>query len=70
MEVQETIFWQAFYPLSSPSPGDENKKILLDLGALDGLLRLINHEDRIVRRNACMCIGVMSTHGEWAARTG
>ena len=43
--------------------GDENKKALLDLDAVDGLLKLVQHEDRIVRRNACMALGVMASYG-------
>lgn len=44
--------------------GDENKKLLLDLGAVDALLKLVQHEDRIIRRNACMALGVMALHSE------
>ncbi|CAH1777612.1 unnamed protein product [Owenia fusiformis] len=43
---------------------DENKKVLLDLGAVDPLLRLAQCEDRIVRRNASMALGVMTAHAE------
>lgn len=42
--------------------GDENKKQLLDLGAIEALLKLMQSEDRIVRRNACMAMGVMTAH--------
>ena len=42
--------------------GDENKKQLLDLGAAEALLKLLASEDRIVRRNACMAIGVLTAH--------
>ncbi|GFR96234.1 armadillo repeat-containing protein 3 [Elysia marginata] len=38
---------------------DENKKLLLDLGAVDPLLNLIAGEDRTVRRHAIMALGVM-----------
>ncbi|XP_067661533.1 armadillo repeat-containing protein 3-like [Haliotis asinina] len=41
---------------------DENKKTLLDLDAIDPLLRLVQGEDRTVRRNACMALGVMCAH--------
>ncbi|XP_061165179.1 armadillo repeat-containing protein 3-like isoform X5 [Saccostrea echinata] len=41
---------------------DENKKQLLDLGAGEALLKLMQSEDRIVRRNACMALGVMTAH--------
>ncbi|KAL5011438.1 hypothetical protein ScPMuIL_009989 [Solemya velum] len=44
--------------------GDENKKQLLDLGCMDPLLRLMQSEDRIVRRNACMAVGSMTGHGD------
>ncbi|KAK3099626.1 hypothetical protein FSP39_007188 [Pinctada imbricata] len=43
---------------------DENKKMLLDLGAGEALLKLMQSEDRIVRRNACMAIGVMTAHSD------
>ncbi|XP_062608563.1 armadillo repeat-containing protein 3-like isoform X1 [Saccostrea cucullata] len=41
---------------------DENKKQLLDLGAGEALLKLMQSEDRIVRRNACMALGVMTAN--------
>ena len=53
---------QALFRLSFV--GDENRKALLDLGAVDHLLRLIGHDDRIVRRNACMVFGLMTSNGE------
>ncbi|XP_064608678.1 LOW QUALITY PROTEIN: armadillo repeat-containing protein 3-like [Liolophura sinensis] len=43
---------------------DDNKKNLLDLGAVDSLLKLIQHEDRIVRRNACSAFSVLTAHPE------
>lgn len=43
---------------------DENKKLLLDLHAVDHLLKLVQHEERIVRRNAIMALGVMAAHVE------
>lgn len=43
---------------------DENKKQLLDLGAVDSLLPLMSSEDRIVRRNSCMALSVMTAHPE------
>ncbi|XP_052795764.1 armadillo repeat-containing protein 3-like isoform X3 [Mya arenaria] len=43
---------------------DENKKQLLDLGAVEHLLALMQSEDKIVRRNACMAVGVMTAHPE------
>ena len=42
--------------------GDENKKQLLDLNAVEHLLALMQSEDKIVRRNACMAVGVMTAH--------
>ena len=45
------------------SAGEDNKKVLLDLGAVDYFLKLLQHEDRIVRRNACMAFGLMTSHG-------
>ncbi|XP_013381649.1 armadillo repeat-containing protein 3 isoform X2 [Lingula anatina] len=41
---------------------DENKKVLMDLGAVEKMLKLMQSEDRIVRRNALMAFGVMSAH--------
>ncbi|XP_053398828.1 armadillo repeat-containing protein 3-like isoform X3 [Mercenaria mercenaria] len=41
---------------------DENKKQLLDLNAVEHLLALMQSEDKIVRRNACMAVGVMTAH--------
>ena len=42
--------------------GDENKKQLLDLGAMEHVLHLMQSEDKIVRRNSCMVTGVMTAH--------
>ncbi|XP_033021059.1 armadillo repeat-containing protein 3 isoform X2 [Lacerta agilis] len=44
--------------------GEENKLTLLDLGALEPLFKLVTHEDPIVRRNATMVVGVMSSHND------
>ncbi|XP_060595382.1 armadillo repeat-containing protein 3-like isoform X3 [Ruditapes philippinarum] len=41
---------------------DENKKQLLDLNAVEHLLALMQSEDKIVRRNAVMAVGVMTAH--------
>ncbi|KAJ1210723.1 hypothetical protein NDU88_006085 [Pleurodeles waltl] len=41
---------------------DENKLLLLDLGALSPLLNLISHEDKIVRRNATTVLGTLAGH--------
>lgn len=44
--------------------GDENKVSLLGLGALDPLRQLIAHNNKLVRRNAFMALGIMATSGE------
>ncbi|TRZ00312.1 hypothetical protein DNTS_009909 [Danionella cerebrum] len=44
--------------------GDENKQALMRLGAIEPLSRLISHEDRIVRRNSVMALGVMASNNE------
>ncbi|XP_026056789.1 armadillo repeat-containing protein 3 [Carassius auratus] len=44
--------------------GDENKTSLMCLGAVEPLSRLISHEDRTVRRNAVMALGVMASNNE------
>ncbi|KAL8622228.1 hypothetical protein ACOMHN_043751 [Nucella lapillus] len=41
---------------------EENKKLLLDLNAVDSLLRLMQAEDVNVRRSATMALGVMCQH--------
>ncbi|XP_076467502.1 armadillo repeat-containing protein 3-like isoform X2 [Babylonia areolata] len=41
---------------------EENKKLLLDLNAVDFLLKLVQAEDVNVRRNATMALGVMCQH--------
>ena len=42
--------------------GDENKKMMLDLDAVDPLLKLISYEDKAVRRNAIMALSLMAGH--------
>lgn len=42
--------------------GDENKTSLMCLGAIEPLSRLISHEDKTVRRNAVMALGVMASN--------
>ena len=42
--------------------GEENKKLLLDLQAVDPLLTLMQGEDATVRRHATMALGVMCQH--------
>uniref|UniRef100_A0AAR2LBN5 ARMC5-like ARM-repeats domain-containing protein n=1 Tax=Pygocentrus nattereri TaxID=42514 RepID=A0AAR2LBN5_PYGNA len=44
--------------------GDENRSSLLGLGAMEPLTRLISHEDKTVRRNAFMAVGVMASNSE------
>ncbi|KAK3599496.1 hypothetical protein CHS0354_006630 [Potamilus streckersoni] len=41
---------------------DDNRKLLLELGAVDSLLRLLRSEDKIVRRNSCMALSSMTSH--------
>uniref|UniRef100_A0A3Q1FKK5 Armadillo repeat containing 3 n=1 Tax=Acanthochromis polyacanthus TaxID=80966 RepID=A0A3Q1FKK5_9TELE len=44
--------------------GDESKISLLGLGALEPLCRLITHNNKLVRRNAFMALGIMATNGD------
>ncbi|KAI4806938.1 hypothetical protein KUCAC02_017728 [Chaenocephalus aceratus] len=44
--------------------GDDNKFYLLGLGALEPLCKLISNNNRLVRRNAVMALGIMATNGE------
>uniref|UniRef100_A0A8B9JKB2 EDR1/CTR1/ARMC3-like peptidase-like domain-containing protein n=1 Tax=Astyanax mexicanus TaxID=7994 RepID=A0A8B9JKB2_ASTMX len=44
--------------------GDENRNSLLALGAVEPLTRLISHEDKTVRRNAFMAVGVMASNND------
>ena len=41
----------------------DNKKQILNIGALEHLIRLISHEDKVVKRNAAMCLGTVATEG-------
>ena len=50
--------------------GDENKKQLLDLGAMEHVLHLMQSEDKIVRRNSCMVTGVMTGHRKFCLCQG
>ena len=43
--------------------GDENRQDLLNLGALEPLLKQVLSEDKVVRRNATMCLGTMAQNG-------
>uniref|UniRef100_A0A674BDN5 Armadillo repeat containing 3 n=1 Tax=Salmo trutta TaxID=8032 RepID=A0A674BDN5_SALTR len=44
--------------------GDENRSSLLGLGAVEPLSHLISHEDKLVRRNAFMALGVMAANSD------
>ncbi|CAJ1082337.1 armadillo repeat-containing protein 3 isoform X1 [Xyrichtys novacula] len=44
--------------------GDENKVHLLGLGALEPLCQLITHNNKLVRRNAVIALGVMATNSD------
>ena len=44
--------------------GEENRQTLLDLGAVERLLKHITSEDKMIRRNATMCLGTMSQNGD------
>ncbi|XP_054245938.1 armadillo repeat-containing protein 3 [Indicator indicator] len=60
---EEEILAQACEALYKfASKGDENKVTLLGLGAVEHLYKLLSHEDPIVRRNAIMVLGIMSSH--------
>ncbi|XP_071838441.1 armadillo repeat-containing protein 3-like [Apostichopus japonicus] len=41
---------------------DENRAMLLELGAVERLLKHITSEEKTVRRNSVMVLGVLSTH--------
>lgn len=41
---------------------DENKQQLLNLAALDRLLKLLSHEEKLVKRNAVMAVGTLATY--------
>uniref|UniRef100_A0A8C5EHZ3 EDR1/CTR1/ARMC3-like peptidase-like domain-containing protein n=1 Tax=Gouania willdenowi TaxID=441366 RepID=A0A8C5EHZ3_GOUWI len=44
--------------------GNENKVSLFEVGALEPLCKIISHSNNLVRRNAIMALGSMSTNGE------
>ncbi|XP_076868926.1 armadillo repeat-containing protein 3 isoform X2 [Brachyhypopomus gauderio] len=44
--------------------GDENSSSLVGLGAVEPLTHLISHQDKAVRRNAFMCLGVMASNND------
>lgn len=61
---EETILQsacEALYKFSEKC--DENRQTLLSLGSLEPLLKHIMSEDKIVRRNATMCLGTMVQNG-------
>ncbi|XP_008436791.1 armadillo repeat-containing protein 3 [Poecilia reticulata] len=44
--------------------GEENKVMLLGLGVLGPLCKLIDHSNKLIKRNALMTLGYMATNGE------
>ncbi|XP_005803393.1 armadillo repeat-containing protein 3 [Xiphophorus maculatus] len=44
--------------------GEENKVTLLGIGALGPLCKLIDHSNKVIKRNALMAVGIMATNGE------
>ena len=42
----------------------ENKSQLLTFGALEHLIKLLNHENKMVKRNAIMCVGTMASESK------
>ncbi|XP_051543052.1 armadillo repeat-containing protein 3 [Myxocyprinus asiaticus] len=44
--------------------GDENKTSLMCMGAVESLSRLISHEDKTVRKNSVMALGIMASNSE------
>ncbi|XP_023564487.1 armadillo repeat-containing protein 3-like [Octodon degus] len=44
--------------------GEENKATLLELGAVEPLTKLLTHEDKIVRRNATMILGILTSNND------
>lgn len=44
--------------------GEENRQSLLNLGAVERLLKHIMSEDKLIRKNATMCLGTMSQNGK------
>ena len=44
--------------------GEENRQTLLNLGALERLLKHIKSEDIIIRRHATMCLGTLCQNGK------
>ncbi|XP_064448044.1 armadillo repeat-containing protein 3 [Mirounga angustirostris] len=44
--------------------GEENKATLLELGAVEPLTKLLTHENKIVRRNATMIFGILTSNND------
>ncbi|XP_003463923.2 armadillo repeat-containing protein 3 isoform X2 [Cavia porcellus] len=44
--------------------GEENKATLLELGAVEPLTKLLTHEDKIVKRNAIMIFGILTSNSD------
>ncbi|XP_040831593.1 armadillo repeat-containing protein 3 isoform X2 [Ochotona curzoniae] len=44
--------------------GEENKATLLELGAVEPLTKLLIHEDKIVKRNATMIFGILTSNND------
>ncbi|KAM6167119.1 LOW QUALITY PROTEIN: armadillo repeat-containing protein 3-like [Erethizon dorsatum] len=44
--------------------GEENKATLLELEAVEPLTKLLTHEDKIMRRNATMIFGILTSNAE------
>ncbi|XP_037366603.1 armadillo repeat-containing protein 3 [Talpa occidentalis] len=44
--------------------GEENKATLLELGAVEPLTKLLTHEDKIVKRNANMIFGILTSNSD------
>lgn len=42
---------------------DNNKLAVHELGATNKLYSLLNHEERVIQRNATMAFGLLSAHG-------
>ncbi|CAL8292925.1 unnamed protein product [Lota lota] len=60
---EEEVLAKACYAIYKfAEKGEENKLSLLGLGALSPLCQLINHEDKRVRRNAFMALGIMAAN--------
>ena len=51
--------------ISSNITATENKIQLLNFGALEYLVKLICHDDKLVKRNAAMCVGIVSSESKF-----